>query len=56
MPQTQENILNLQKIQMVVISYLNSKGSLYPTLENQLKNASSTEAEISVFLSYYKEQ
>lgn len=56
MPQTQENILNLQKIQIVVILYLNSKGSLYPTLENQLKNASSTEAEISVFLSYYKEQ
>ena len=55
MPQTQENILNLQKIQMVVISYLNSKGSLYPTLENQLKKASSTEAEIAIFLSYYKE-
>ena len=56
MPQTQENILNLQKIQMIVISYLNSKGSLYPTLEKQLMNASSTEAEITVFLSYYKEQ
>lgn len=55
MPQMQENILNLQKIQMVVISYLNSKGSLYPTLENQLKNASSTEAEIAIFLFYYKE-
>ena len=53
--QTQENILNLQKIQMVVISYLNSKGSLYPTLEKQLMNASSTEAEIAIFLSYYKE-
>ena len=55
MPQTQENILNLQKIQMVVISYLNSKGSLYPTLEKQLKNAASVEAEIQIFLSYYKE-
>ena len=55
MPQTQENILNLQKIQMVVISYLNSKGSLCPTLENQLKNAASVEAEIQIFLSYYKE-
>lgn len=54
MPQTQENILNLQKIQMVVISYLNSKGSLYSTLENQLKNASSMEEEIAIFLSYYK--
>ena len=55
MPKTEENMLNLQKIQYVVISYLNSKGSLYPTLENQLKNASSTEAEIAIFLSYYKE-
>ena len=55
MPQTQENMLNLQKIQYVVISYLNSKGNAYPTLENQLKNASSMEEEIAVFLSYYKE-
>ena len=56
MPQTQENILNLQKIQYVVISYLNSKGNACPTLEKELKNAASTEAEIAVFLSYYKEQ
>lgn len=56
MPQTQENILNLQKIQYVVISYLNSKGNACPNLEKELKNASSTEAEIAVFLSYYKEQ
>ena len=55
MPQTEENILNLQKIQMVVISYLNSKGSLYPTLEKELKNAALVEAEIQIFLSYYKE-
>ena len=56
MPQTQENILNLQKIQYVVISYLNSKGSAYPTLEKELKNAASVEEEIAIFLSYYKEQ
>lgn len=54
--ETQENILNLQKIQYVVISHLNSKGNAYPNLEKELKNASSTEAEITVFLSYYKEQ
>lgn len=56
MPQTQENILNLQKIQYVVISYLNSKGNACPNLEKELKNAPSTEAEIAIFLSYYKEQ
>ena len=55
MPQTHENILNLQKIQYVFISYLNSKGSTYPTLEKELKNAASVEAEIQIFLSYYKE-
>ena len=56
MPQTQENILNLQKIQYVVISYLSSQGTAFPQIENQLKNASSMEEEIAVFLSYYKEQ
>ena len=55
MPQTEENMLNLQKIQYVVISYLNYKGSAYPTLEKELKNAASVEAEIQIFLSYYKE-
>lgn len=54
--QTKENIDNLQKIQYVVISHLNSEGNAYPNLEKELKNASSTEAEITVFLSYYKEQ
>ena len=53
--QTQENILNLQKIQMVVISYLNSQGEVFPQIEKQLKNASSTEEEIQIFLSYYQE-
>lgn len=56
MPQTQENILNLQKIQYVVISHLNSQGTAFPQIEKELKNASSMEAEIAVFLSYYKEQ
>ena len=54
MPQTEENMLNLQKIQYVVISYLNFR-SAYPTLEKELKNAASVEAEIQIFLSYYKE-
>ena len=53
--QTQENIDNLQKIQYVVILYLNSKGEVFPQIEKQLKNTSSMEAEIAVFLSYYKE-
>ena len=56
LPETQENILNLQKIQYVVISHLNSQGTAFPQIEKELKNASSMEAEIAVFLSYYKEQ
>lgn len=52
---SQENMINLKKIQSVVISYLNSKGSAYPTLDTELKNASSMEDEIAIFLSYYKE-
>lgn len=55
LPETQENILNLQKIQYVVISHLNSQGTAFPQIEKELKNASSMEAEIAVFLSYYKE-
>ena len=53
--QTQENILNLQKIQLVVISYLNSQGEVFPQIEKQLKNASSIKEEIQIFLSYYQE-
>ena len=55
LPETQENILNLQKIQYVVISHLTSQGTAFPQIEKELKNASSMEAEIAVFLSYYKE-
>lgn len=55
MPQTEENMFKLQKIQYVVISYLNSKGSAYPTLEKELKNVASVEEEIAILLSYYKE-
>ena len=51
----QENIDNLQKIQYVVISHLNSQGSAFPQIEKQLKNASSTKEEIQIFLSYYQE-
>ena len=53
---SQENMLNLKRIQYVVISYLNSKGSAYPTLEKELKNASSMEEQINIFLSYSQEQ
>lgn len=53
--QTQENIDNLQKIQMVVISYLNSQGEVFPQIEKQLKNASTMQEEIQIFLSYYQE-
>ena len=56
MPQTEENMLNLKKIQYVVISYLNSKGSAYPTLDTELKNASSMEEQMNIFLSYSQEQ
>ena len=56
LPKTQENIDNLRKIQYVVISYLTSQGTAFPQIENQLKNASSMEEEIAIFLSYYKEQ
>ena len=54
--QTQENIDNLQKIQYVVISYLNSKGNACPNLEKELKNTSSIEEQINIFLSYSQEQ
>ena len=53
--QTQENIDNLQKIQYAVISYLNSQGEVFPQIEKQLKNASTMQEEIKIFLSYYKE-
>jgi hypothetical protein len=54
MPQTQENMLNLQEIQYVVILYLNTKGNAYPTLAKELKKATSMDEEIAIFLSYYK--
>ena len=50
-----ENIDNLQKIQYVVISHLNSQGTAFPQIEKQLKNASSIKEEIQIFLSYYQE-
>lgn len=55
LPKTTENIQNLLKIQIVVSSYFNTNGSLYPYIGSQLKNASSMEEEIQIFLSYYKE-
>ena len=55
LPKTTENIQNLLKIQIVVSSYFNTNGSTYPYLGSQLKNATSMEEEIAIFLSYYKE-
>ena len=55
LPRTQKNVLILQKIQSVVTLYLRSQGTAYPKIEKQLKNASSMEDEIAIFLSYYKE-
>jgi hypothetical protein len=51
----QEELLQLQQIQYVVLTYLEKKTRIYPNLENQLINASSMEDEIAIFLSYYKE-
>lgn len=51
----QENLVNLQKIQLVVLAYFKSQKTEYPHLEQQLKNTSSMEEEIQIFLSYYKE-
>lgn len=51
----QEELLQLQQIQYVVLTYLENKARIYPNLENQLINASSMEDEIAIFLSYYKE-
>ena len=52
---TEENIKLIAKIQSVVLNYIDSDAKAYPTLKEELKNAFSTEAEIAVFLSYYKE-
>lgn len=53
---TEENIQLITEIQFVVSNYINSETKAYPTLEKQLMNASSTEEEIAVFLSYSQEQ
>ena len=53
---TEENLKLIAKIQSVVLNYIDSDAKAYPTLKEELKNAFSTEAEIAVFLSYYKEQ
>ena len=55
LPKTTENIQNLLKIQIIVSSYFNTNGSSYPYLGSQLKNTTSMEEEIAIFLSYYKE-
>ncbi|MBO5673802.1 MAG: hypothetical protein J6S09_05875 [Paludibacteraceae bacterium] len=55
LPKTKENIQHIQNIQVVVILYINNQGVAFPQIEKQLKNASSMEEEIQIFLSYYKE-
>jgi hypothetical protein len=55
LPKTTENIQNLLKIQIIVSSYFNTNGSSYPYLGSQLKNTTSMEEEIAIFLSYYQE-
>ena len=52
---THENILKLQKIQSVVLTYFESQGLVYPNLKKQLKKTSSMEEQINIFLSYYEE-
>lgn len=52
---TTDNINTLKKIQSVVLTYYNSEGLVYPNLKKQLKNATSMEEKIAIFLSYYKE-
>ncbi len=52
---TEEYLQTIQKIQPVVILYLNSRGTAFPQIEKQLKNASTMQEEIQIFLSYYKE-
>ncbi len=54
LPLTKENISILTKIQSVLFDYYETQGKAYPTLEKQLKNASSMEEQIQIFLSYYK--
>lgn len=53
---TEENLQTIRKIQPVVILYLNSRGTAFPQIENQFKNASSVEEQINIFLSYSQEQ
>lgn len=52
---TEAYLQTIQKIQPVVILYLNSRGTAFPQIEKQLKNASSVKEEIQIFLSYYQE-
>ena len=51
----QEELLQLQQIQYVVLTYLENKASIYPDIVKQLQNASSMQEEIQIFLSYYQE-
>ena len=55
LPFTEENLIIIQKIQTIVIEYFKSETNTYPLLQEQLKNASTMQEEIKIFLSYYKE-
>ena len=52
----QEKFLQLQQIQHIVLTYLENKAKIYPNLEKELKNASSMEEQMNIFLSYSQEQ
>lgn len=52
---TEENLIIIQKIQTIVIEYFKSETNTYPLLQEQLKNASTMQEEIQIFLSYYQE-
>lgn len=51
----EKEFLLINKIQIVMKNYIKSETKAYPNLKNQLKNASSIEEKIQIFLSYYKE-
>ena len=51
---TAENVYILKQIQLILITYYTSNGNVYPNLIKQLKEASSVEEQVQVFLSYSK--
>lgn len=54
LPYTKENVQILIKIQGVLLSFYNTRGEQCPDLVDKLKNTSSFDEQIQIFLSYYK--